>query len=147
MPPHPQPLLEPESLGERGSATIELGDRSIDRGHQPLVATGPHGSRTKHKAVVADARIGDMQDAAVERRRLVGKRRQLAATAEHIEADPRQHALLTDAAIGPAVITDPKMLKEHRLLQHAGDLLRPSHEAVEHDGGPWRTESGIEPRV
>ena len=147
MPPHPQPLLELEPLGERGPPAIKLGDGGVDPGHQPLVTTGPHGSRAEHDAVVADAGVGDVQCAGVERGRLAWKRRHSAAAAKHVEADPRQHALLARTTVRPAVIADPKMLEQHRLLQHAGDLLRPTDEPVEQDRSGSGAELGIEPRV
>ena len=67
MPPYPQPLLELESLGERGPPAIERGDGGVDGGDQPLVTTGPHGSRSEHDAVVADADVGNVQRAVLAR--------------------------------------------------------------------------------
>ena len=55
MPPYPQPLLELESLGERGPTAIELGDGGVNIAHQPLMTTGPHGGRPAAASAVLPA--------------------------------------------------------------------------------------------
>ena len=55
MPPYPQPLLELESLGERGPTAIELGDGGVNIADQPLMTTGPHGGRPAAASAVLPA--------------------------------------------------------------------------------------------